>query len=149
MGAIQPPVYWLRRILPVYAHPIYWLETFVDTSRFRGTWYRAANWQVIGTTAGPGHRAPTLEQTRPVKQMLGLPLNAKFRGDPPTMKRQRVNVNMEELDQNIERGTQAPLRRVGERKAQERAACASRDEGKTSYDRKDQNCFGAVGNARV
>ena len=37
----------------LYAHPIYWLETFVDTSRFRGTCYRAANWQVIGTTAGP------------------------------------------------------------------------------------------------
>jgi hypothetical protein len=63
----------------LYAHPIYWLETFVDTSRFRGTCYRAANWQVIGTTAGRGHRAPTLEQTRPRKQMLGLPLHRRFR----------------------------------------------------------------------
>jgi hypothetical protein len=63
----------------LYAHPIYWLETFVDTSRFRGTCYRAANWQVIGTPAGRGHRAPTIEQTRPMKQMLGLPLDGKFR----------------------------------------------------------------------
>ena len=63
----------------IYAHPVVWLETFIDTSRFRGTCYRAANWQAIGTTQGRGHRAPTLEQTRPVKQMLGLPLNAKFR----------------------------------------------------------------------
>jgi hypothetical protein len=63
----------------LYAHPIYWLETFVDTSRFRGTCYRAANWQVIGTTAGRGHRAPTVERTRPAKQMLGLPLHRKFR----------------------------------------------------------------------
>jgi hypothetical protein len=63
----------------LYAHPIYWLETFVDTSRFHGTCYRAANWQVIGTTAGRGHRAATSEQTRPVKQMLGLPLHRKFR----------------------------------------------------------------------
>ena len=63
----------------LYAHPVYWLETFVDTARFRGTCYRAANWQVIGTTSGRGHRAPTIEQTRPVKQMLGLPVNAKFR----------------------------------------------------------------------
>jgi len=63
----------------IYAHPVYWLETFIDPSRFRGTCYRAANWQVIGTTQGRGHRAPTLEQTRPVKQMLGLPLNVKFR----------------------------------------------------------------------
>ena len=46
----------------IYAHPIYWLETFVDTSRFRGTCYRAANWQVIGTTQGRGHRAPTLSR---------------------------------------------------------------------------------------
>jgi len=63
----------------LYAHPIYWLETFVDTSRFAGTCYRAANWQEIGTTQGRGHRAPTLEQTRPVKKMLGLPLHRKFR----------------------------------------------------------------------
>jgi hypothetical protein len=63
----------------IYAHPVYWLETFIDTARFRGTCYRAANWQVIGTTAGRGHRAPTLEQTRPVKQMLGLPLHRRFR----------------------------------------------------------------------
>jgi hypothetical protein len=69
------PADWQR----LYAHPIYWLETFVDISRFRGTCYRAANWQVIGTTAGRGHRAPTLEQTRPVKQMLGLPLHRQFR----------------------------------------------------------------------
>ncbi len=27
----------------LYAHPIYWLETFVDTSRFHGTCYRAAS----------------------------------------------------------------------------------------------------------
>jgi len=63
----------------LYAHPVYWLETFVDTSRFAGTCYRAANWQEIGSTAGRGHRAPTLEQTRPVKRMLGLPLHRKFR----------------------------------------------------------------------
>jgi hypothetical protein len=69
------PADWQR----LYAHPIYWLETFVDTSRFAGTCYRAANWQEIGTTQGRGHRAPTLEQTRPVKKMLGLPLHRKFR----------------------------------------------------------------------
>jgi hypothetical protein len=63
----------------LYAHPIYWLETFVDTSRFAGTCYRAANWQEIGSTQGRGHRAPTLEQTRPVKTMLGLPLHRQFR----------------------------------------------------------------------
>jgi hypothetical protein len=62
-----------------YAHPIYWLETFIDPARFRGTCYRAANWQVLGLTSGRGNNAPTMQPTRPVKQMLGLPLNAKFR----------------------------------------------------------------------
>ncbi|MGH8512398.1 MAG: Druantia anti-phage system protein DruA [Gammaproteobacteria bacterium] len=73
--ARQVPQDWQR----LYAHPIYWLETFLDPARFRGTCYRAANWQVIGTTQGRGHRAPTFEQTRPVKQMLGLPLHRRFR----------------------------------------------------------------------
>jgi hypothetical protein len=35
-----------------YGHPIYLLETFVDTSRFPGTCYRAANWQRVGQTTG-------------------------------------------------------------------------------------------------
>jgi hypothetical protein len=73
--AKQVPRDWQR----LYAHPIYWLETFLDPARFQGTCYRAANWQVIGSTMGRGHRAPTLAQTRPVKQMLGLPLHRKFR----------------------------------------------------------------------
>jgi hypothetical protein len=63
----------------IYAHPIYCLETFIDTSRFQGTCYRAANWIEIGTTQGRGHRAPTLAQTRPIKKMLVLPLHRKFR----------------------------------------------------------------------
>lgn len=63
----------------IYAHPIYWLETFVDTSRFAGTCYRAANWIEIGQTQGRGHRAPTFAQTRTVKKMMGLPLHRRFR----------------------------------------------------------------------
>ena len=35
-----------------YGHPIALLETFVDTSRFQGTCYRAANWIYIGMTTG-------------------------------------------------------------------------------------------------
>ena len=34
----------------VYGHPIYFLETFIDPSRWRGTCYRAANWVVLGQT---------------------------------------------------------------------------------------------------
>jgi len=33
-------------------HPVVLAETFVDTTRFRGTCYRAANWLYLGQTAG-------------------------------------------------------------------------------------------------
>jgi hypothetical protein len=63
----------------VYGHPIVWLETFVDPTRFRGTCYRAANWIVLGRTQGRGHRAATHQPTRPIKEVLGYPLTRDFR----------------------------------------------------------------------
>ena len=35
-----------------YGHPVVLLETFVERERFRGTVYRAANWQRVGATTG-------------------------------------------------------------------------------------------------
>jgi hypothetical protein len=35
-----------------HGHPIFLAETFVDSSRFRGTCYRAAGWQALGQTRG-------------------------------------------------------------------------------------------------
>lgn len=35
-----------------FGHPLLLAETFVDGSRFRGTCYRAAGWQLLGTTRG-------------------------------------------------------------------------------------------------
>src|SRR5208282_3577603 len=32
------------------------VETFADTERFRGTCYRAANWVLVGVTAGRGRQ---------------------------------------------------------------------------------------------
>ncbi|MBA3914758.1 MAG: DUF4338 domain-containing protein [Acidobacteriales bacterium] len=63
----------------LYAHPIYWLETFVDPGRFKGTCYRAANWLVLGRTTGRGKNALSKRATRPVKEVLGLPLTPRFR----------------------------------------------------------------------
>jgi hypothetical protein len=63
----------------LYGHPIYFLETFIDPARFRGTCYRAANWRVLGRTTGRGHNAPTMRPTRPVKAVLGYPLVPDFR----------------------------------------------------------------------
>ena len=63
----------------VYAHPIYFTETFVDPDRFRGTCYRAANWTVLGMTLGLGKDARTSEPNRSLKQLLGYPLVKDFR----------------------------------------------------------------------
>lgn len=35
-----------------YGHPVVLMETFVEQPRFRGTVYRAANWQRVGRTTG-------------------------------------------------------------------------------------------------
>jgi hypothetical protein len=69
------PAEWQR----LYGHPIYFLETFIDPARFRGTCYRAANWRGLGRTTGRGHNAPTTRSTRPVKAGLGYPLVPDFR----------------------------------------------------------------------
>lgn len=63
----------------VYAHPIYFTETFVDPSRFRGTCYRAANWTYLGMTTGRGKDAPTTQPNRSFKQVLGYALVKDFR----------------------------------------------------------------------
>ena len=57
-----------------YGHPIYFVETFIDPQRFRGTCYRAANWTVLGTTTGRGKDAPTRQANRSLKEVLGYAL---------------------------------------------------------------------------
>jgi hypothetical protein len=63
----------------MYGHPIYFAETFIDPGRFRGTCYRAANWQLLGLTTGRGKDDHTNKPNRPIKQILGLPLTRRFR----------------------------------------------------------------------
>jgi hypothetical protein len=63
----------------LYGHPIYYLETFIDPQRFRGTCYRAANWIYLGQSTGRGKDAPTHQPNRPVKHVLGYPLVKDFR----------------------------------------------------------------------
>jgi hypothetical protein len=62
----------------LYGHPIYFLETFIDPQRFKGTCYRAANWNVLGRTTGRGHKDLTHQQNRPIKEILGYPLTKHF-----------------------------------------------------------------------
>jgi len=62
-----------------YQHPIYFLETFVDPARFRGTCYRAANWVVLGRTTGRGKDDHTNRPNRSLKEVLGYALTPRFR----------------------------------------------------------------------
>ena len=63
----------------IYGHPVYFLETFVDPQRFKGTCYRAANWLVLGRTTGRGKDDLTHRPNRPIKEVLGYPLSKRFR----------------------------------------------------------------------
>jgi hypothetical protein len=63
----------------VYAHPIYFTETFVDTERNRGTCYRAANWKLLGVTTGRGKDDQTRRPNRSIKEVLGYALTKRFR----------------------------------------------------------------------
>jgi len=74
MAAIVPQD-WAR----IYGHGIYYLETFIDPQRSRGTCYRAANWIVLGLTSGRGHNAASHQPSCPPKQVLGYPLEPQFR----------------------------------------------------------------------
>jgi len=72
------------RMLPgeweqLYGHPVYFAETFVDPTRFRGTCYRAANWVLLGQTTGRGKDDMTHRANRPIKDVLGYPLHRRFR----------------------------------------------------------------------
>lgn len=62
-----------------YGHPIFLLETFVDTSRFPGTCYRAANWQAVGQTTGRTRQNKTLVAQAPPKAVWLYPLRPDFR----------------------------------------------------------------------
>jgi hypothetical protein len=63
----------------VYGHPVYFLETFIDPARNRGSCYRAANWVSMGLTTGRGKNAPSDKPTRSIKEVLGYALVPDFR----------------------------------------------------------------------
>ena len=54
-------------------------ETFVETGRFTGASYRAANWIFLGQTQGRGKKDRKNERKLPVKDILVYPLHRSFR----------------------------------------------------------------------
>jgi hypothetical protein len=62
-----------------YGHPVVLLETFVEQERFRGTVYRAANWQRVGVTAGRTRQDRHTCLQVPLKDIYLYPLRREFR----------------------------------------------------------------------
>lgn len=58
-----------------WGHPLLLAETFVDTSRFRGTCYRAANWRCLGQTAGRSRHANRYSRNGVPKALFVYPRN--------------------------------------------------------------------------
>jgi hypothetical protein len=67
--------HWQRK----YGHPIYLAETFVESERFRGTCYRAANWSWLGQTQGRGRNDRSRLSRVPIKDIYVRALCRDFR----------------------------------------------------------------------
>jgi hypothetical protein len=63
----------------IYKHPVYLLETFVDTERFYATCYKADNWIYVGETTGLGKLSKSNIPTLPKKAVYVYPLSKDFR----------------------------------------------------------------------
>jgi hypothetical protein len=83
---------WLEHYL--YAPVL--LETFIDSAHYRGTSYRAANWQKIGVTKGRGRQDRQHEGLSTPREIYAYPLDKDFRayllGDKPPITREEVTV---------------------------------------------------------
>ena len=62
----------------LYGHPVVLLESFVDTERFAGTCYHAANWRCVGRSEGRGTKSKTGARTS-IKELWAYPLAKDFR----------------------------------------------------------------------
>ncbi len=74
-AARQLPNDWQAR----YGYRPVLMETFVETDRFTGACYRAANWIYVGQTKGRGKLGPSGKQSVPVKDLWLYPLTRDFR----------------------------------------------------------------------
>lgn len=75
MAARRLPRDWKQR----YGFEPVLLETFVESPRHKGTCYRAANWQLVGRTAGRGKTSATHAAQLPSKDVWMYPLRQDFR----------------------------------------------------------------------
>ncbi len=70
------------------------LETYVDQERFRGTCYRAANWELLGATLGRGRQDREATCSKSIKDIYVLPLRKRWCtllcAEPPRIPKPRV-----------------------------------------------------------
>lgn len=62
-----------------YGHPVYLAETFVDSARFEGTCYKAANWRYVGQTKGSAKKGNAYRYHGQPKAIYLYPLHRHFR----------------------------------------------------------------------
>lgn len=76
------------------------LETFVEHGRFRGTCYRAANWQHVGVTRGRGRQDRSRTHRVPLKDVYVYPLRhdwrERLRAQPEPAQREHEAVDLTE-----------------------------------------------------
>lgn len=65
--------------LSVHGYRPVLIETFVDTTKYSGTCYRAANWQYLGKTRGRGRFDPKHECKQTIKDIYVYPLESNWR----------------------------------------------------------------------
>jgi hypothetical protein len=75
MAALRLPLDWHQR----YGYQPLLLETFVESSRFYGTCYKAANWIRVGQTQGRGKLDVKHQANLPIKDVYLYPLSKNFK----------------------------------------------------------------------
>jgi SRSO17 transposase len=68
-----------RDWLNMYNYQLWLLETFVDTNRFKGTSYKAANWIHVGQTKGYQKQGNSFQYHGQTKEVFLYPLHHDFR----------------------------------------------------------------------
>lgn len=75
-AAHQLPKDWMAR----YGFSPVLLETFVEFERHKGTCYKAANWTLVGRTAGRGKKSKSSKPLIPIKDIWLYPLRRDWQG---------------------------------------------------------------------
>jgi len=75
LAAKQVAIDWVE----VHGYQPVLIETFVDTTKYSGTCYKAANWQYIGKTKGRGRFDPKHENRQTIKDIYICPITPDWR----------------------------------------------------------------------